>query len=78
LEKVARHNDQLRRPSIYHPRRETLLQLFEKEGYAGVERYYKANFQMDIVRQTIEGMIPKDLKRSMKKLLGFLQLSKRS
>ena len=76
FEKVAGHNDQLKKPSVYHPERDTILQLFEKEGYAGVEGYFKANFKKDIVKQTIAGMLTKNLKRSMKKLIGRVNLLK--
>ena len=78
FEKVARHNDQLKKPSEYnHQKREALLQIFEKEGYTGVERYFKTNFKKDIAKQTIAGMVPKDLKRSIKKLIGHLNLLRR-
>ena len=77
LEKVARHNDQLRNPSKYHQNRETILQLFEKEGYSGVERYFRTHFRKDIVKNAAVGMIPKDLKRTVKKWIGRILLSKR-
>ena len=77
FEKVARHNDQLREPSKYDPQRETILQVFETEGYAGVERYFTGRFKKDIAKQTLAFMAPKGFKRLIKKLIGRIyQLKK--
>ena len=73
FEKVARHNDQLKKPSEYSRERETLLQLFGKEGYAGIDRYFKVHFKKDIAKEIITDMAPKGLKRSLKKLIGHLK-----
>lgn len=76
FEKVARHNDQLRKPSKYSQKRETILQLFEKEGYSGVDCYFRNNFKKDFAKNAIVGMLPKNLKRSVKKLIGRMLHSK--
>ncbi len=73
FEKVARHNDQLTKPSKYDQKRETILSLFEKEGYGGIERYFKAAFKKDIAVNAISDLIPKDVKRAIKKLAGRLR-----
>ncbi|MBR5110742.1 MAG: Coenzyme F420 hydrogenase/dehydrogenase, beta subunit C-terminal domain [Clostridia bacterium] len=78
FEKIARHNDQLRKPSKYDQKRETILHIFDTEGYAGVERFFKAHFKKDIAKQTLASMVPKDLKRRVKKLIGRLYQWKRS
>ena len=75
FDKAARHNDQLKKPSVYNPQREILLRIFEKEGYAGIERYFRAHFKKDIVKHAISGAAPKDLKRLVKKVIGRMHPS---
>ena len=75
FDKVARHNDQLKKPSVYNSQREILLQVFEKEGYAGIERYFQAHFKKDIVKHAVSGAVPKDFKRLVKKMIGHLSHS---
>ena len=72
FEKIARHNDQLREPSKYDHKRAEILQLFETEGYEGVERYFSEHFKIDIAKQALAHMAPKGLKRLVKKLIGNL------
>lgn len=72
FEKIARHNDQLRKPSKYDQKREVILQIFNTEGYSGVDKFFRKNFKQDIAKQTIACMVPKDLKRLVKKLIGRL------
>ena len=66
FEKVARHNDQLHSPSKYSPKREQILELYQKEGYEAVDRYFHKNYKKDILKYTVSGMLPKGLKRKLK------------
>ena len=68
FEKVARHNDQLHSPSKYSPKREQILELYQKEGYEAVNRYFHKNYKKDILKYTVSGMLPKGLKRNIKKM----------
>ena len=68
FEKVARHNDQLHSPSKYSPKREQILELYQKEGYEAVDRYFHKNYKKDILKYTVSGMLPKGLKRNIKKM----------
>lgn len=70
FEKVARHNDQLSKPSKYSEKRETILEMYKNSGYEAVKRYYKKNFKKDILKYSVSGMMPKGLKRSIKKIIG--------
>lgn len=45
FDKVARHNDQLHSPSKYSPKREQILELYQKEGYEAVDRYFHKNYK---------------------------------
>ena len=72
FEKVARHNDQLTKPSKFDQKRETILRIFDTEGYTGIERYFKASFKLDIAKNIVSGLMPKDLKRTVKKTVGNL------
>lgn len=70
FEKVARHNDQLSKPSKYSPQRETILDLYKSSGYKAVEKYYKKKCKKDIVKYRISGILPKGFKRNIKKVIG--------
>ncbi len=71
FEKVARHNDQLHSPSKYSPKREQILELYQKEGYEAVDRYFHKNYKKDILKYTVSGMLPKGLKRNIKKMAAL-------
>lgn len=73
FEKVARHNDQLHSPSKYSPKREQILELYQKEGYEAVDRYFHKNYKKDILKYTVSGMLPKGLKRNIKKMAGKIK-----
>ena len=73
FEKVARHNDQLLSPSKYSPKREQILELYQKEGYEAVDRYFHKNYKKDILKYTVSGMLPKGLKRNIKKMAGKIK-----
>ena len=73
FEKVARHNDQLHSPSKYSPKREQILELYQKDGYEAVDRYFHKNYKKDILKYTVSGMLPKGLKRNIKKMAGKIK-----
>lgn len=70
FEKVAKHNDQLHSPSKYSPKREEILKLYKEKGYEAVDQYFHKTCKKDIVKYTISGMMPKGLKRAVKKVIG--------
>jgi len=70
FEKVARHNDQLSKPSKYSPQREIILEMYKNSGYKAVRKYYKKKFKKDIFKYRLSGMMPKGFKRKIKKLIG--------
>ena len=70
FEKAAKHNDQLSKPSRYSPQREIILDLYKNSGYEAVNKYYKKKFKKDILKYRISGIMPKGIKRKIKKLVG--------
>lgn len=73
FEKVAKHNDQLYSPSKYSPKREEILKLYKEKGYEAVDQYFHKTCKKDIVKYTISGMVPKGLKRTIKKVMGRIK-----
>lgn len=73
FEKVAKHNDQLHSPSKYSPKREEILKLYKEKGYEAVDQYFHKTCKKDIVKYTISGMVPKGLKRTIKKVMGRIK-----
>lgn len=73
FEKVARHNAQLNSPSKYSPKREQILELYQKEGYEAVDRYFHKNYKRDILKYKVSGILPKGLKRNIKKVVGGIR-----
>ena len=67
FEKISRHNAQLQHPSSLSPRREEILTLYHSGGYPAVEQYFQKNFRMTRARGTLSGMLPKGLKRLLKR-----------
>lgn len=63
-------NDQLHSPSKYSPKREEILKLYKEKGYEAVDQYFHKTCKKDIVKYTISGMMPKGLKRAVKKVIG--------
>ena len=73
FEKVARHNDQLVRPSLYHKEREDILKVYLEQGYVGVEAYYKRHFKKNRMKEWIIGMIPKSSRRQITKIMAIFK-----
>ena len=69
FEKAAKHNDQLSKPSNYSPQREIILEMYKSSGYEAVKKYYKKKFKKDILKYKMSGVLPKGLKKIIKKLV---------
>lgn len=67
LDKVSKHNAQLNHPSILSKKRDEILKVYAREGYGGIDRYYKVNFRKYRMVETVVGMIPKSIKRYIQK-----------
>ena len=73
LEKAARHNGQLRRPSIPGEGRAQILALYQAEGYDAVEdafaRKNRAAQWKGWIRYHLRSSIPAPIRRWMKKII---------
>lgn len=73
FEIVAQHNDQLQSPCKYSSKRDQIMDLYQKKGYEAVESYFHKNYKNDIFRYTIFGIIPKRVKRNIKKMVSKIK-----
>lgn len=70
FEKVSKQNDQLNAPSRKGADREKILELYSSKGYGAVEDYFKKKTGIKIYYYRLKNMIPREMKKSMKKILG--------
>lgn len=71
-DKIARHNMQLVRPCQCPPERDVIMELYQKDGYAAVEKHYKKHCKKDRLIQSAMALFPKGMKRRVKRILGKL------
>lgn len=65
---IAKHNAQLKRPSILSKNREKILSLYCNSGYDAVDKYFKSNFKKEIMIEKVKYRIPKSIKRMIMRL----------
>lgn len=70
VEKVAKGNVQLNHPGHYTEKREKILDLYAQKGYEAVDDYFKRNNRIRIGYSYIKSMIPRSLKKEIKRCLG--------
>lgn len=68
-EKAANYNHQLYRPSYKGKHREKILELYVKDGYEAVERFYSSILIKKRITNKIKGSIPKIVKKRLRLLL---------
>ena len=52
FDKIAKHNEQLLRPSKFNEEREKILDIYAKENFFGVDKYYKKkNYKKNLARK---------------------------
>lgn len=67
FEKVARGNEQLNHPSRGSSNREKIMQIYLKQGYPEVEKYFRKRSGMKIYYSYLKSILPKDFKRTFKR-----------
>lgn len=72
FDKVAKHNDQLRKPSTFSEKREEILNTFASNGYSAVDEYFNKKLKNDVRRIFFKG-IPKGAKRYVQKVKGIIK-----
>lgn len=73
LSKIAKHNEQLSHPSRLDEKRDILINLYNRDGYEGIEKYYKENYKLDRLKQNIINLIPKKTRRISQKMLSVFR-----
>lgn len=64
--KIARKNEQLIHPSIRSERRSTVMEIYEKSGYDGVETWFHKEYRKQIIMHGIYHAIPRKLRMTLK------------
>lgn len=66
--KAANGNAQLRHPTAYSPKREELIKLYTESGWGAVDKRFEKNMGLRRYIDYIKLMIPKGVKRNLKKI----------
>ena len=69
IAKVAKHNAQLKSPSVKPEERQVILQLYQNHGYAGVEQYFRKRYFAQTAAYTIYDKMPRKLGHWLKTVL---------
>ena len=69
FEKASRGNAQLNHPSKYDSKREDILRLYAESGWEAVESRFNKNIGIKKYTGYVKSLIPKGLKRQLKKIL---------
>lgn len=73
FENIARHNAQLRMPSSDNQKRMVIMQLYSKNGYDAVEKYFIKTCRKQRVAHWAMSLIPKSVKRKLKRAIGIIK-----
>ena len=66
-DKAARRNEQLKEPSKEGRYRKAVMELYAKEGYASVERFYRRVYRKQIIIHSVFNMMPYFVKEMIRK-----------
>lgn len=69
VEKVAKHNMQLREPTKYTEERHKLFGIYESLGYEGIENYFQKTIRVKKYFYALRSVAPKGLKRKLKQII---------
>lgn len=69
LEKIIRHNGNLKEPSRLSPQRQKLLDLYKLQGYAGLEEQFKKSIGLKTYARDIWSHLPPKTKSAIKKVV---------
>ena len=73
FEKIAKHNEQLRKPCAERKERDAILRLYREQGYNAVEQHFQKTCRKDRIVSVVMDLVPKGLKRSIKRIIGLLK-----
>ena len=69
VEKIAKHNMQLREPTHYTEERQKLFKIYTDSGYEGIENYFQKSIRIKKYFYSVRSMAPKGLKRKIKQMI---------
>lgn len=69
VKEAAEYNGQLNKPSTYSKDRETILEIYQEKGYAGVNAWYRKSFGIKYLVYILWGEMPSGIKKIIKKVL---------
>ena len=64
--KIAKKNGQLDHPSAKSERRKTVMEIYEKFGYDGVEKWFRKKYKKQIIMHRVYNAIPRKLRVALK------------
>ena len=73
FEKIAKHNEQLRKPCKKSQERDVILKLYREKGYDAVEQHFQKTCKKERMISAAMDMVPKGLKRAVKRAIGILK-----
>lgn len=73
VEKVAKHNMQLREPTKYTEERQKLFEIYKSLGYEGIENYFQKSIRVKKYFYALRSVAPKGLKRKLKQIIVKLK-----
>ena len=69
FDKIARKNGQLLHPSTQSNRRGIVMEIYQNNGYKGIETWFHTKYRKQIAIHTIYNLIPRKPRILLKKLL---------
>lgn len=73
FEKIAKHNEQLRKPCTYRKERDVIMELYRTQGYSAVEEYFQKTCRKDRMVSMVVDFVPKGIRRAAKRIIGMLK-----
>ena len=70
FEKVQKHNEQLKAPTVIPAIRKNVLDTYASKGYEGLEKFYSRKFLKDRVKYKVAEYLPRDLKSRIRKMIS--------
>lgn len=69
LVKIAKKNGQLNHPSVQSERRKIVMEIYEKSGYDGVEKWFRNKYKKQIMIHRVYNAIPRKLRVALKNVI---------
>lgn len=67
--KSQEKTEQLSHPSVQSSRRKIIMELYEKTGYDGVEKWFHKKYRKQIVVHSVYNAIPRKVRVALKNII---------